>query len=83
MTPNSFDIDTAKEYVGDSRMRGIEAKARADADADAYSPPHGLRAEFATYAAGLTASMDDLVYHNAFKKRKDRIQRIAEQSATA
>ena len=80
MKPQSFDIDTAKEYAGDSRMRAIEAKARADADADAYSPPHGLCDVFVTYAAGVSAQMDDAVYFNAFSKRKARAQRMAERT---
>lgn len=80
MKPHSFDIDTAKEYTGDSRMRAIEAKARTDADADTYSPPHGLAAVFATHSAGVSAQMDDTVYFNAFSKRKARAQRMAERA---
>lgn len=77
MTPKSFDIATAKEYVGDARMREIETKARTDADANAYAPPHGLRAVFASYASEVAGQMKDIVYLHAYKKRKDRIERMA------
>ena len=81
MIPGSFDIDTAKEWTGDARMREIEGKARVDADADRYAPPHGLAAKFSSYAAEVAAQMDDTVYLNAFSKRKARTQRLAERSA--
>lgn len=45
MTPNSFDPATAQWYVGDARMRLIEATARAHADTNDtanYKPPYGL-----------------------------------------
>lgn len=77
MTPKSFDVATAKDWVGDTRMRVIETKARADADKDRYEPPNKLGATFSSYAAGVAAQMDDNVYFNAFKKRKERIQRLA------
>jgi hypothetical protein len=39
MTPQSFDIDTCKEVIGDARMRVIEAKARHDADNEIIDVP--------------------------------------------
>jgi len=77
MTPKSFDIATAKEYVGDARMRGIETKARADADRKEYAPPHGLKAVFGSYASEVAAQMDDTVYFNAYSKRLARVERMA------
>ena len=82
MKPHSFDVTTAKEYVGDTRMRGIEGKARTDADHNEYAPPHGLEAVFGSYAAGGSAQMDDTVYFNAFSKRLTRNKRIAERATT-
>lgn len=79
MTPHSFDTATAKEYVGDSRMREIELKARNDADSGEFSPPHGIRAVFINYAASVSAQMDDIVYFNAFSKRLARKQRMNER----
>lgn len=80
MTPGSFDIDTAREFVGDDRMRSIESKARLDADADAdqYSPP---QPQGKTYWDGVQDEMDRRVYLFAHHKRKDRIQRMAERAA--
>lgn len=82
MTPHSFDADTAKEFVGDTRMRAIEAKARIDADTRAYAPPHGMHEVFDTYAAGVAAQMDDTIYFNAFSKRLARIERMAERATS-
>lgn len=39
MTPRSFDAITSREMTGDGQARGIEAKARADADRGQYDPP--------------------------------------------
>lgn len=39
MTPLSFDLTTSRAMVGDERARIIEAKARADADAEVCDPP--------------------------------------------
>lgn len=77
MKPGSFDVDTAKEYVGDSRMRNIEASAREHADIgrDAYKPPHGIYAKFTSYASEVSAQMDDMVYMAAFSKRLARNER--------
>jgi hypothetical protein len=47
MTPQSFDIDTAKEIVGDTRMRVIEAKARQDADSGIMDKPAKAHVAFA------------------------------------
>jgi hypothetical protein len=55
MTPKSFDIDTAKEIVGDARMRVIEAKARQDADNGVMDKP--ARAE-GNYWDGLRSDME-------------------------
>ena len=72
MIPNSFDIDTAKEVVGDSRMRTIEAKARADADSGQCEPPQQGPG---SYWSQVSAEMDYRVYINAHNKRMERIDR--------
>jgi len=82
MLAHSFDATTAKEYVGDTRMRGIEDKARSDADKNNYAPLHGLKAAFCSYAAEVSAQMDDTVYFNAFSKRTARNQRMTDRSLT-
>jgi hypothetical protein len=77
MTPNSYDIDTAKEIVGDARMRIIETKARQDAD-------NGVR-DIPTLPAGgsywdrVVLSMEMVVYDATYRKRLERIQRIKEK----
>ena len=77
MTPNSFDIDTAKEIVGDARMRTIETKARQDADNGILDKPN--RAE-GTYWEGVRSDMECVVYVTAHHKRMERIQRMKERA---
>jgi hypothetical protein len=78
MTPQSFDIDTAKEIVGDARMRVIEAKARQDADSGIMDKP--ARAE-GTYWDVIRSDMEYIVYTTAHHKRLERIQRMKEREA--
>ena len=78
MTPNSFDIDTCKEVVGDARMRGIEAKARQDADNGIMDKP--ARAE-GTYWDVVRSDMEYIVYVTAHHKRLERQQRMKERQA--
>ena len=78
MTPKSFDIDTAKEIVGDARMRVIEAKARQDADNGIMdAPPAKVDG---TYWEGVDSYMEYVVYTTAHHKRLERIQRIKEKN---
>lgn len=77
MTPGSFDPVTARAVVGDEEARAIEAKARADANAGAYSPPP---VSGATYWAKVQAEMRVVVYREQFKKRTDRNQRMKEKT---
>lgn len=77
MTPKSFDIDTAKEMVGDTRMRLIEAKARADADAGVSDSPK--RKPGASYWDNVQDDMDYVVYVTAHHKRLERIERIKQK----
>lgn len=75
MTPHSFDIDTAKEVVGDARTRTIEAKARADAENGTNDPPSmGL----GSYWSQVSAEMDYKVYSEAHAKRVKRMQRTGD-----
>jgi len=76
MTPQSFDIDTAKEIVGDTRMRTIEAKARQDADSGIMDKP--ARAA-GTYWDVIRSDMEYVVYITAHHKRLERIQRMKER----
>jgi hypothetical protein len=78
MTPQSFDIDTAKEIVGDTRMRTIEAKARQDADSGIMDKP--ARAE-GTYWDVIRSDMEYVVYITAHHKRSERLQRMKERQA--
>jgi hypothetical protein len=78
MTPQSFDIDTAKEIVGDARMRVIEAKARQDADSGIVDKP--ARAE-GTYWDVIRSDMEYVVYITAHHKRLERLQRMKERQA--
>jgi hypothetical protein len=91
MTPKSFDIDTAKEMVGDARMRVIEAKARQDADNGVRDGMAHVKPEVAagckfpelvSYWDRVVQSMELVVYDAAYRKRLERIQRIKEKENT-
>ena len=76
MTPNSFDIDTCKEVVGDERMRTIEAKARQDADngiMEKFQPTKG------SYWIDVKLIMEYVIYTTAHKKRMERVARMKER----
>jgi hypothetical protein len=77
VNPKSFDIDTAKEIVGDARMRVIEAKARQDADNGVMDKP--ARAE-GTYWDVVRSDMEYVVYVTTHHKRLERIQRMKERA---
>ena len=77
MTPQSFDIDTCKEVVGDARMRVIEAKARQDADNGVMDAPAMVKG---TYWDVVYSIMETTVYVTAREKRLARIQRIKEKA---
>jgi hypothetical protein len=77
MTPQSFDIDTCKEIVGDARMRVIEAKARQDADNGVMDEP--AQAE-GSYWDVVRSDMEAVVYTTAYEKRLARIQRMKEKA---
>lgn len=62
MTPQSFDIDTCKEVVGDARMRVIEAKARQDADNGVMDAPAMTKG---TYWDGVYSYMEYVVCNGA------------------
>jgi hypothetical protein len=72
MTPKSFDVDTAKQIAGDSRMREIETKARADAELNKYDPPPSNEGSYWSQVVG---EMDSVVYFAAYKKRRERMER--------
>ena len=75
MTPNSFDIDTCKEVIGDERMRVIEAKARQDAD-------NGIMEKFQlaeAYWDKVKSIMEYVIYTTTHKKRMERVARMKER----
>ena len=74
MIPKSFDINTAKEVIGDARMRMIEAKARADADAGLIDSPK--RDEQGTYWDRIRNDMEYVVYVDMHHKKMQRIERM-------
>lgn len=75
MTPNSFDIDTCKEVVGDERMRVIEAKARQDADNGILEKFHPAEA----YWDKVRSIMEYVIYTTTHKKRMERVARMKER----
>jgi hypothetical protein len=81
MTPKSFDIDTCKEVVGDSRMRVIEAKARQDADNGVVDKLTSVKTE-GTYWDQAYSYMEYIVYITAHHKRMERIARMKEKENT-
>ena len=81
MIAKSYDIDTAKEIVGDARMRVIEAKARQDADNGVRDGMAHMETEVG-YWDRVVQSMELVVYDAAYRKRLERIQRIKEKENT-
>lgn len=77
MTPKSFDIDTAREMVGDARMRMIEAKARDDAEAGISDKP---KRRNGTYWDGIQSDMEYIIYIYTHQKRTERMDRIKENA---
>jgi len=73
MTPKEFDIHTSKELTGNTAMRLIEDKARSDAEKGTYEPPPKVTG---TYWDQVQDSARLMVYFQAYKKRKDRIDRM-------
>jgi len=79
MTPRSFDVDTAKEMVGDARMRVIEAKARQDADNGVRDGMAHMEVQV-RYWDRVVQSMELVVYDAAYRKRLERIKRMKEKN---
>ena len=79
MTPRSFDTATCKEFLGDARVRVIESKARADAEhgQQAYAPPEKTAKG---YIGQVSEDMEAIVYAAAFRKRTERMARMAEKA---
>lgn len=79
MAPGSFDLKSAKEVIGDDRMRTVEAMARADADrADLSAPFETARLidEAPTsYWGQVREKCSRVVYHDAFFTRICRRER--------
>lgn len=73
MKPGSFDFDTSREAIGDSRARTIEAKARADAETGTRMPPE--RGSAATYWGQVMQEFEAVVYSVTFERRTARIAR--------
>lgn len=72
MTPLSFDPATARQITGDAQARTIEAKARADADAQSFDPP---KITAATYWGQVQDQMAAVVYREQYTRRKARNER--------
>lgn len=74
MTPGSFDIATAREFLGTEKTRWAEDKARKDADASLLrTPPQPFTG--ASYTGALCNEMLRRVYMEAYEKRQARLQR--------
>lgn len=74
MIPGSFDIDTAKEVLGDSVVREIEAAARAAAERGEPLIPFELTG--ATYWDRVLSAMRHVVWAAAHDRRVARMARI-------
>ena len=77
MIPGSFDPQTAREIVGDAEARGIEAKARQDADSGTFDPPDQRGQPGDTYGWLMQLAMRAVVYREQFRKRTARNERKA------
>lgn len=77
MTPKSFDIDTAKEMIGDARMRVIEAKARADTEVGVKDTPKPV---IGSYWDRIRGDMEYIIYIYTHQKRTERMERLKENA---
>ena len=68
-----FDAATARQVVGDTHARRIEAKARIDADAKIFMPPSPNFGE--TYWGQVQAEMCHIVYRTQYTSRLTRNER--------
>lgn len=75
MKVKSFDPETSREMVGDTRARTIEEKARKDADNGVWSPPEP--SGFVTYWGQAQDAFATSVYTSQWNKRKARNDRKA------
>jgi len=73
MTPGSFDPLTAREVVGDTEARVIEAKARKDAALAVFDPPPGPGG--GSYWCEVQDEMRRVVYCFQYTKRLARNKR--------
>lgn len=80
MKPGQYDLETAKEMVGDFRVRAIEKDARDAAEDNRDCPLDGvLRSAGNTYFDTVMLEMECRIWHAAHQKRKDRLERMAQQ----
>ena len=77
MKPGSFDPATAREVVGDTEARKIEAKARAAADAGRFDKPDERGAPDDSYQWLVYLAMCAVVYRTQHTKRTARNKRKA------
>ena len=77
MKPGSFDIETAKDMVGDARCRTIEFDAREAADKGRSEPSANLlRSAGATYFDHVMVEMENIVWISAHHKKNERLARL-------
>jgi hypothetical protein len=76
MIPGSFDIDTAKQMIGDTLVRRIETDARYSAERNAAKQMVVQSYEGSTYQERLMLEMESVVWIAAYRKRLARIERM-------
>ncbi|MBC7603279.1 MAG: hypothetical protein H7255_11560 [Ramlibacter sp.] len=81
MTPMSFDIETARDVVGEDKARILESTARLDADAGVFNLPVAAFDE-AVYWGAVKNEMQRIVYAAQHTKRVARNTRKAEAGET-
>ena len=74
MIPGSFDVETAKEVLGDAAVRELSALGRQAAEAGQEGPVQDLRSE--TYWGTMTEALKQVVADDAFSRRKARLERM-------
>ena len=75
MTPKSFDDKTCAELAGDSRVRTLEARGRALAEAGSPRPERKPIA--GSYWSQVQDEADYRVELHAYERRVARLQRLA------
>jgi hypothetical protein len=76
VTPGKFDVETAKEMLGDNAARKLAEIGRAAAEAGDAKAPLAPSPKFAGYQARAMWGFKQAIIDDAFGRRKARLERM-------